>query len=243
MMVRLIGFAFVGLFLSGLVAAQDENMPYSDDVPGFEKVKGAEFTETYVVPGTDFGRYENLFMGEMDFEYRDVGPARQIGSGDLSNPNTTMFGISDVNRSKFEEIVTETFLKELGEGSDFTLVDHIGKNTLIMRINVVDIVSRTPPESIGITEVYLATLAEATLEIQFLDGMSGETLAEISERGRMGSPTEQIDAFTLPANRATVWYQVRRWATNAARRLRDELDSALGKDASWRERTQGSEIP
>jgi len=233
MMVRLIGFAFVGLLLTGLVGAQDDNTPYSDDTARFEKVKGAEFTETYVVPGTDFSRYENLFIGEMDFEYRDVGPARPTDSGDLSNPNTTMFGISDVNRLKFEENVTEAFLKELGEGKDFTLVDHIGENTLIMRVGVVDIVSRTPPESIGITEVYLATLVEGTLEIEFLDGMSGQAVARISERGRMGSPTEHVDAFTLPANRATVWYQVRRWASNTARRLRDELDSALGGDVVW----------
>ena len=233
MMVRLIGFAFVGLLLTGLVGAQDDNTPYSDDTAGFEKVKGAEFSETYVVPGTDFSRYENLFVGEMNFEYRDVGPARQVGSGDLSNPNMTLFGISEDNRTRFEEIVTEAFLKELGEGGNFTLVDHIDENTLVMKTAVVDIVSRTPPESVGITEVYLATLAEASLEIEFLDGMSGETVAKISQRGRMGSPTEQIDAFTLPANRATVWYQVRRWATNAARRLRDELDSALGGDAVW----------
>lgn len=234
MMARLIGFALVGLLLAGLVGAQEDITPHSNGAPGLEKVKGAEFTETYVLPGTDFGRYENLFIGEMDFEYRDVGPARQIDSGDLSNPNTTVFGISDANRSKFEEIVTETFLKELGEGRDFTLVDHIGENTLILRVGVVDIVSRTPPETIGITEVYLATLAEATLEIEFQDGLSGETVAKISDRRKIGSPTEQIDAFTLPANRATVWYRVRRWASNAARRLRDELDSALGEDAVWR---------
>jgi hypothetical protein len=234
MMARLIGFAFVGLLLTGLVGAQEDITPQSNGAPGLEKVKGAEFTETYAVPGTDFGRYENLFVDQMDFEYRDVGPARPIDSGDLSNPNKTVFGISDVNRLKFEENFTEAFLKELGEGRNFTVVGHIGENTLIMRVGVVDIVSRTPPETVGITEVYLAVLAEATLEIEFLDGLSGETVAKISDRGRIGSPTEHIDAFTLPANRATVWYQVRRWATNAARRLRDELDSALGEDAVWR---------
>ena len=59
-------------------------------------MKGAEFTETYAVPGVDFSRYKNLYVGETYFEYRDVGPARQIDSGDLSNPNS-VFGISEDN--------------------------------------------------------------------------------------------------------------------------------------------------
>lgn len=230
-MVRFIGITFVAFLTAGFVQAREDTAPISADSPGLERVEGARFRETYADAGVDFSRYKTLYPGDMYFEYRDVGPAGQIDSSDLSNPGNSLFGISESDRVKFEEIVTEAFLKELGKDKNFTLVDHVDENTLVMRAGVVDVISRKPPESVGITEVYLATLGEATLVMEFLDGTSGEVIAKISERGRMGSLTEQIDAFTLPANRATVWYQVRRWATYAARRLHDELDSAIGEGA------------
>ena len=71
-------------------------------------------------------------------------------------------------------------------------------------------------------------MGEATLVLEFLDGKSGEVLARVAERGVIGSGTGRIDSFTRQTNRATVTADVRRWANNAASKLRKELDSALG---------------
>ena len=98
---------------------------------------------------------------------------------------------------------------------------------MIMRGAVVDIISRVPPEFVGRSEVYLATVGEATLVLEFLDGKTGEVLAKVSERGRIGSRNDRIDRFSMPTNRATITADVRRWANSAATRLRKELDSAM----------------
>ena len=122
-------------------------------------------------------------------------------------------------------MVSEAFDKELAKGKQFTITDTIDDNTMYLRGALVDIVSRVPPEFTGSSEVYLATVGEATLVLELLDGRSGEVLARIAERGRIGRPGGQIDG--MPANSVTIDADVRRWASGAARRLRSELDLAM----------------
>ena len=212
-----------------LLQAQESDAPISTDTTGLEKVKRAKFRETNVNTGVDFGQYKNLYLGDAYFDYRDVGPPQRTRSSALSTSNRNVFGIAQEDRIRFQEIVAEAFEKQLGKGKNFTIVDSIDENTMIMRGAVVDIISHVPPTFAGRSEVYLATVGEATLVLEFLDGKTGEVLAKISERGRIGSPTGRIDRFSMPANRATVTGDIRRWANSAAIRLRKELDSAMGE--------------
>jgi hypothetical protein len=216
-------------FIVSPVVAQVNDAPLNTDTTGLEKVKRAKFRETYVDTGVDFSRYTNLYLGDAYFDYRDVGPAQRSRSSALSTSNKGVFGIAEEDRIKFQEVVSEAFMKQLAKGKNFTVVDSIDENTMIMRGAVIDIVSRVPPQFAGRSEVYLATVGEATLVMEFLDGMTGDVLAKISERGRIGSPSGRIDQFSMPANRATVTGDVRRWANSAAIRLRKELDGAMGE--------------
>lgn len=215
-------------FAATLVQAQDNPIQQVEGAPDLEKVKRAKFRETYVNTETDFTQYNKLYLGDALFDYRDVGPARSYRSLTTTS-SRTVFGISEADRQKFEEIVDEAFTKELGKGKRFEIVDKLGPNTIILRGAVVDIVSRVPPEFIGRSEVYLASVGEATLVMEFLDGQTGEVLARIAERGRIGNPTGQIDMMTMPANSVSVMADVKRWAGRAARRLRSELDYAMGE--------------
>ena len=67
----------------------------------------------------------------------------------------------------------------------------------------------------------------ATLVLELLDGKTGEVLARIAERRAFGNPGGGDVMMMSPTNAVTVWSDVRRWASNAARRLRMELDFAL----------------
>ena len=214
-------------FTLGGVVAQENTAALDTDTTGLEKVKRAKFRETYVDTGVDFKRYKNLYLGDAYFDYRDVGPAQRSRSSALSTSNKSVFGIAEEDRVKYQEIVSEAFMKQLAKGKNYNIVDSIDENTMIMRGAVVDIISRVPPTFAGRSEVYLATVGEATLVLEFLDGKTGDVLAKISERGRIGSPSGRIDQFSMPTNRATITGDVRRWANSAATRLRKELDSAM----------------
>ncbi len=51
------------------------------------------------------------------------------------------FGISDADRQKFEQAVSEAFDKEIQKGKKFRIVDELGPNTMILRGAALDIVS------------------------------------------------------------------------------------------------------
>ena len=212
-------------FIALQAAAQQDPMTAVDGQADLEPVKKAKFRNTYVNTDADFSQYSKLFLGDAFFDYRDEGTAHSTRST-MTRSSKSVFGISDSERQKFEQVVDEAFIKELGKAKNFSIVDDLDENTMIMRGAVVDIISRVPPEFVGRSEVYLASVGEATLVMEFLDGKTGEVLARIAERRTIGRG--QIDMMSMPANSVTVWADVRRWAASSAKRLRSELDYAMG---------------
>ena len=127
------------------------------------------------------------------------------------------------------EIVREAFRAEIVKGKHFEIVDasNADERTLIMRGVVADIVSKVPPETVGRSRLYMSSVGGATLGLEFLDGTTGEVLARVAERGRIGDATGQMSRNSRPVNRATVIADVKRWANGAAQKLRKALDAAL----------------
>ena len=111
-----------------------------------EKVKGA-FKETWVHPDADFTQFSKAYLWEGQFQYRDVGPARRTRSTMMSTRKRE-FGISDADRQKFEQAVSESFEKEFEKGKKFKIVDELGPNTMILRGAALDIVSNVPPDTV-----------------------------------------------------------------------------------------------
>jgi hypothetical protein len=218
------------LLISGLVLLFGAAFVHADEqtnaAPELEKVKKGKFAETYVNPTVDFTRYSKVYLGDAHFDYRDVGPAEKSRSSSRSS-SKSVFGISNADRDKFEKIVDEAFTKEMGKAKNFEITDTMDANTMIMRGAVIDIVSRVPPEIAGRSEVYLATVGEATLVLEFLDAQTGQVLATIAERRTLGRPGGQIDMMSTPTNSVTVTSDIRRWASSAAKRLRSALDAAM----------------
>lgn len=187
------------------------------------------FRETWVNPDTDWTRFDKLYLWDAEFQYRDVGPARRT-RGTMLNTRQREFGISDEDRIKFEEVISEVFIAELQKAKKFTVVDELGPNTLIMRGAVLDIISKVPPESVGMVDVYLASMGEATLVLELIDASDGEVAAIVAERRAFEPAGRMIDSTTPRVSTATVLAEVRRWARRAANKLRTELDKAIAGD-------------
>ena len=213
--------------LAASVQAEEKSLANVAGAADLEQVKRAKFRETYVNTAVDFSQYDKIYYGEAIFDYRDAPPAQRYSSM-RSTSSRAVFGISDKDRDSFEELVGEAFEKELGKSKHFTITQEVDEKTMIMRGGLVDIVSRVPPEPVGSGDVYLATVGEATLILEFVDGKTGEVLARIGERGRIGRPGGQLDAFSMPANSVTIRADIKRWASSSAKRLRSELDYAMG---------------
>lgn len=221
----------ISLLLStGFAFAADKSMKEVEGAADLEKVKKSKFSESYVNPDVDFSHYNKIYVGEAVFDYRDVKPSKMT-SGIYSNTKSSIeYPIEDEDREQFQEIVREAFRAEIVKGKNFEIVDaeHADEHTLIMRGVVADIVSRVPPENVRQVRVYMASVGSATLGLEFLDGTTGEVLARVVDRGRIGDAYGQISRTSRPVNRATVIADIKRWANGAAIKLRKALDTALG---------------
>jgi hypothetical protein len=131
------------------------------------------------------------------------------------------FWIDDASKQKLQDEVSSVFDEELAKSSRFTVTDEPGSDVLIIRGGLHDIVSHTPPEYIGRSEIYLRSVGEATLILEVVDSMSGEVLARAVERRSM----ERAGQEPIHANAVTTWAEVRRLARGWATRLRNGLDS------------------
>lgn len=191
-----------------------------------------KFQETFVLPGTRFGDFDKVFLWEAQFEYRDVGPARKTRSTMLST-HKREFGISEEDRRRFEEIVSEAFQKEIARAKQFTIVDNIDdidSATLILRGGLVDIISRVPPETVGRSDVYLSSVGAATFVMEFIDARNGNVVALVAERRAIETLNSRSGMAAVPANSASVMGDIRRWSGDLARRLRTRLDQAIKED-------------
>ncbi len=221
---RLFAATAAALLVTGIaIATEDEQgAAATEDLVEVD----SSFQETWINPNLDITKYENLFLWEAYFEYRDVGPARRTRSTMMST-HKREFGISEKDRRKFEEVVSESFTKEIQKVKNLTIVDAPAPNTLILRGAALDIISKVPPETVGRSEIYLATIGEATLVLELIDAETGQTVAVVAERRAIKSGTGRIDEFSMPINNATIIAEVRRWAKAAASKLRKELDAAV----------------
>jgi len=224
---RLLLLAFV---IAGPAWGQDDDdgsQTTLDERYGHLEKGKSGFQETWVNPDIDWARYETLYLWKGEFQYRDVGPAQRSRSTMMSTRQRE-FGISEEDREAFEAVVRETFVKEIQKVKNLALTDDPDPNTLIMRGALLDIVSRVPPDTVGRSQVYLASVGDATLVLELIDAGTGEVAAVVSERRTIGRG--RVDSFTLPANRATITAEVRRWARSAATTLRKALDDAVADE-------------
>ena len=226
---KLRNFVLLALCLNiGAAFAEEATQQAMEERWGHLEKGKSGFQETWVHPDANPGKYQNLYLWEAEWQYRDVGPAQRSRMS-MMNTRQREFGVSEEGRKEFEAVVSEIFVAELNKAKQFSVVDEIGPNTLIMRAAVLDIVSNVPPDLVGRGDVYLSNIGEATFVLELIDAEDGEVVAVVAERQRIQAGTGRVDSFSTPANRATVMSEVRRWAKRAAIKLRKELDKAIAK--------------
>ena len=144
--------------------------------------------------------------------------------GDQSGP----FVVREEDQERFKQVVSDAVVKELARSKMFEVTEEVGPDTLIVRGAVLDIVSNVPP-NIRTGNVYLAAVGQATFVFELIDSETGVIQARFAERRDIQDPNRINTVNTAPANAATVWADVERWARGEAQVLRKELDKAKKK--------------
>ena len=185
---------------------------------GLVRIDHSRFAGAWIDPDIDLRQYNKIIPGGAEFEFRNV---QRMSATAARRSNENEFWISDSNRQRLIDTVSEVFDEELQNSEHFTVAETPGPDTLIIVGGLHDIVSQVPPENIGRSEVWLSSLGEATLVIELRDSLSNEVIYRAVERRAIERPGNQM----VRANTATTWAEVRRWARRWAVSLREGLDS------------------
>ena len=185
---------------------------------GLVRIDNARFAAAWIDPDVDLKKYTKIIPGGAEFEFRNV---QKMSASTARRSNEKEFWISDTNKQRLVDTVTEVFTEELQKSEYFTVTDEPGPDALIIVGGLHDIVSQVPPEEVGRSQIWLRSLGEATLVIELRDSLSNEVVYRAVERRAV----ENVGSQMIRANTATTWAEVRRWARRWAVRLREGLDS------------------
>lgn len=185
---------------------------------GLVRIDNSRFAGAWIDPEVDLTQYTKIIPGGAEFEFRNV---QKMSASQARRTNEREFWISDANRQRLTDTVTEVFREELQRSEHFTVTDEPGPDALIIIGGLHDIVSQVPPQDVGRSEVWIRTVGEATLVIELRDSLSNEVVYRAVER----RAAENMGNRMIRANTATTWAEVRRWARRWAVRLREGLDS------------------
>lgn len=189
---------------------------------GLYRVKGGTADAAWVRKGADISQYSKIMLQGVGIEYR---PGGESGRLYYSRRSADHFEISDKQKERLVEILTEAFRKELGKSEHFTIVSEPGPDVLLIRGALLDVVSFVPPEPIGRGEIFLSRVGEATLVLEIRDSVSDAILVRAVDR----RAAEDAAGGFSRSNRVFNAAEVRRMAQAWARKLRERLDEYAAK--------------
>lgn len=186
---------------------------------GLHKVDNSGAGMAWARPDFDISGYTKIWLVGAGIEYRQVKDRGRMAMHSGSGP----YFIDDKSRAKFEKNVTDVFAEEMATTKRFELVDGPGPDVLMVRGGLLDVISYVPPETIGLSEVYLRSVGEATLVLELRDSETGTILARSIERRAAENAGGSLQFSNTVTNSAEARRLIRRWAVQ----LREALDGFL----------------
>jgi len=174
-------------------------------------------------PGLDLAGYRRVALELADFTYRDVRP---VARSSRPPGNRNEFPISERDREELQQSVSSAFSDALAGSGRFALSEEQqGEDLLLMRVRLLDIVSRVPPEPAARSDTFIDSVGEATIVIELVDSRSGRILARTADRRTAEPPPRGPGGFgALRSSPVTAWQEVRRTLRRWAALARDRLE-------------------
>lgn len=185
---------------------------------GLYPVTGGSADAAWARPGVDLSEYSKIKLQGVGIEYR---PGGETGRLYYSRATEDYYAITETQKKAFEALVTEAFLKELGQSAHFTIVDEVGPEVLLVRGGLLDVVSYVPPEPVGGSEIFLSRVGEATLVLELRDSVSDAIIARAVDRRAAENKARGFSRSNSVSNAAELRRMVNTWA----RLLRERLDT------------------
>ncbi len=185
---------------------------------GLYPVKGGSADMAWARPGADISQYTKIMLQGVGIEYRPGGETGRLYN---SRSNADHYEITEKQKARLEELLREAFREELGKSERFTIVDEAAPGVLLIRGALLDVVSFTPPDPVGRSEIFLSSFGEATLVLEIRDSVSEAIIARAVDRRAADDAGQTVSR----SNRVNTTMEVRRMVKAWARLLRERLDT------------------
>lgn len=205
-LIALLAFACVATG-GASAATSSEELSYD----GLQRRDTKVFEHLWVRKYFEVRSYHKIIFKAPHIEYRPV----MKGKGDES----AGFALTQRQKDSLNEIVTKAFQTELAKSKSFQLTTEPGPDVLIIRGDLLDVVSFVPPSASGRNDLLaVADIGEATLNMELYDSLSDSIMVRALER-----VVAKHDEGTPPTTAADA---VQRTALQWASILRERLDAA-----------------
>lgn len=184
---------------------------------GLHRVKWEPFRLSFVKPGADLARYDQILLDGVTVSYERTPTDQPTLSPNYALPPD---GMAFLKKTFHDE-----FVRELSKSADFTIASAPGPRVLRIQAQLVDLVMTTAPVgSVPADEMEFAqNYGAVTLLLDGRDSESGEPLVRVGERREI--QLSQTFAQDDAVGKAAAWReQTRQWASE----LRRELDQLHG---------------
>jgi len=169
---------------------------------GLQRVDPSIMGVAWVRPDLDLSRYNRIYFMPTVVQFRDV-PERRYILGPADDEDS--FFVPESRKARLRELFGEAFYEAVGRVKSYELADEVGRDVLVVRGLLTDVISGTPPDVVG-NSGFIGTdwVWEANIVLELRDGMSDVVLARTadSQRARCGNgndrscPPDAESAFT-----------------------------------------------
>ena len=95
----------------------------------------------------------------------------------------------------------------------FQLADQPGEDVLLVKVELLDVASRVPPQDAGRETVYVRIIGDANLLLELYDSNSNEVLARATDSREFKYPGDRMQMSIRGLNEAQVKRGLEAWAS------------------------------
>lgn len=200
---------------------------------GLHRVEQRSFDEAWAKLDLDLSHYRNVLLEPIEIAYREVKSRSTLRPRASTQEE---FPVSADAQARLRDIVHTVFAQQLSQSDRYGLADRPGRDVLLIRASLLDVVSHVPPEPIGRSDIYLRSIGEATLVLELRDAVTNEILARAVDR----RAADRTDLF-IELSTVTAWSEVRIVGKAWARILQQRLDEFIQSNPQGKQWHQVSE--
>ena len=164
---------------------------------GLHRVDSSIMGAAWVRPDLDLSRYNRIYFMPAAVQFRDVAERRH---NVRSMANADSFFVSESRQARLSERFGEAFYEAVGEVESYELSDEVGRDVLIVRGLLTDVISGVPANVVGsVATTGIRWMWEADIVLELRDSMSDAVLARTADRQRADGPYDAgAEAYVTP---------------------------------------------